>query len=166
MFAKSLTLLPYPLHLSFTKFLFILFFSVIVVSHFLLSMAGLLLWYIVSWRVKLRRMLRNGNILLFLSRFEKGFFPTRAFNYSLNIIQICDQTSTFVNSKNLYTYQTSFWKEHSKDFWMTKCFNKAMVTGMILINLQNAFLTIINYPWLTFSKNIRYWFFKACCQLV
>ena len=46
---------------------------------------------------------------------------------------IHNQTSTFLNSKNLlYTYQSGF----------RKGFDKGMMTGMILIDLQKAFDTI------------------------
>ena len=63
---------------------------------------------------------------------------------------IHDQTSTFLNSKNLlYTYQSGFRKKHSTDFCLSylndkilKGFDRGMMTGMILIDLQKAFDTI------------------------
>ena len=63
---------------------------------------------------------------------------------------IHDQTSTFLNSKNFtYTYQFGFPKKHSTDFCLSylndkilKYFDRSMMTGMILINLQKAFDTI------------------------
>ena len=56
---------------------------------------------------------------------------------------IHDQTSTFLNSKNLlYTYQSGFRKKHSTDFCLSylndkilKGFDRGMMTGMILIDL-------------------------------
>ena len=64
------------------------------------------------------------------------------------------QTSTFLNFKNLlYTYQSGFRKKHSTDFCLSY-----MMTGMILIDLQKAFHTVImtyfckNYT-LLFSRN-------------
>ena len=62
---------------------------------------------------------------------------------------IHDQTSTFLNSKNLlYTYQSGFRKKHSTDFCLSylndkilKGFDRGMMTG-ILIDLQKAFDTI------------------------
>ena len=61
-----------------------------------------------------------------------------------------NQTSTFLNSKSLqYTYQSGFRKKHSTDFCLSclkdnifKGFDKGMMTGMILIDLQKAFDTI------------------------
>ena len=63
---------------------------------------------------------------------------------------IHNQTSTFRNSKNLlYTYQSGFWKKHSTDFCLSylndkilKGFDKRLMTGMILIDLQKGFDTI------------------------
>ena len=63
---------------------------------------------------------------------------------------IHDQTSTFLNSKNFkYTYQFGFPKKHSTDFCLSylndkilKYFDRGMMAGMILINLQKAFDTI------------------------
>ena len=63
---------------------------------------------------------------------------------------IHDQTSTFLNSKkSLYTYQSGFRKKHSTDFCLSylnakilKGFDKDLMTGMILIDLQKAFDTI------------------------
>ena len=63
---------------------------------------------------------------------------------------IHDQTSNFLNSKNVsYTYQFGFPKKHSTDFCLSylndkilKYFDRGMMTGMILINLQKAFGTI------------------------
>ena len=63
---------------------------------------------------------------------------------------IHNQTSIFLNSKNLlYTYQSGFRKKHSKDFCLSylndkiiKSFDKGLMTGTILIDLQKAFYTI------------------------
>ena len=63
---------------------------------------------------------------------------------------IHDQTSTFLNSNNLlYTYQSGLPKKHSTDFCLSylndkilKGFDRGMMTGMILIELQKAFETI------------------------
>ena len=63
---------------------------------------------------------------------------------------IHDQTSTFLNSKKLlYTYQSGFRKKHSTDFCLSylngkilKGFDKGLMTGMILIDLQKTFDTI------------------------
>ena len=63
---------------------------------------------------------------------------------------IHDQTSTFLNSKNLlYTYQSGFRKKHSTDFCFSylndkilKGFDKGLMTGMNLIDHQKAFDTI------------------------
>ena len=85
---------------------------------------------------------------------------------------IHDQTSTFLNSKNLlYTYQSGFRKKHSTDFCLSylndkilKGFDKGMMTGMILIDLQKAFDTIDHDVLLQklyaigFSKHTVNWF--------
>ena len=63
---------------------------------------------------------------------------------------IHNQTSTFLNSKNLlYTYQSGFRKKHSTEFCLSylnnkilKGFDKGSMTLMILIDLQKAFDTI------------------------
>ena len=63
---------------------------------------------------------------------------------------IHDQTSTFLNSKQLlYTYQSGFRKKHSTDFCLSylndktlKGFDKGLMIGMILIDLGKAFETI------------------------
>ena len=63
---------------------------------------------------------------------------------------IHDQASTFLNLKHLlYTYQSGFQKEHTTNFCLSffndkilKDFDKAMMTGMILIDLQMVFDTI------------------------
>ena len=59
---------------------------------------------------------------------------------------IHDQTSTFLNSKNLSTYQPGFRKKHSTDFCLSylndkilEGFDEGLMTGMILIDLQKAF---------------------------
>ena len=62
---------------------------------------------------------------------------------------IHDQTSTFLNSRNLlYNYQSGFRKNHSTDFCLSflndkilKGFDQGLITGMILIDLQKAFDT-------------------------
>ena len=85
---------------------------------------------------------------------------------------IHDQTSTFLNSKNLlYTYQSGFQKKHSTDFCLSylndkilKGFDKGLMTGMILIDLQKAFDTIDHDVLLQklyaigFSKHTVNWF--------
>ena len=61
-----------------------------------------------------------------------------------------DQTSAFLNSRNLlYNYQSGFRKNHSTDFCLfilnekiLKVFDKGLITGMILIDLQKVFDTI------------------------
>ena len=63
---------------------------------------------------------------------------------------IHDETSTFLNSNNLlYTYQSGLRKKHSTDFCLSylndkilKSFDKGLMTGVILIDLQKAFDTI------------------------
>ena len=65
------------------------------------------------------------------------------------------QTSTFLNSEILlYIYQSGFWKKHSIDFCLSylndkilKGFDKGVITGMVLIDLQKAFerLTMVCY---------------------
>ena len=63
---------------------------------------------------------------------------------------IHDQTSTFLNSRNLlYYYQSGFCKNHSIDFCLSflndkilKRFDQGLITDMILIDLQKAFDTI------------------------
>ena len=63
------------------------------------------------------------------------------------------KTSTFLNSKNLlYTYQSIFRKKHSTDFCLSysndkilKGFDKGLMTGIILIDLQKAFDTTDYY---------------------
>ena len=85
---------------------------------------------------------------------------------------IHDQISTFLNSKQLlYTYQSVFRKKHSPDFClsylndkMLKSFDKRLMTGMILIDLQKAFDTIDHDVLLQklyvigFSKRTVNWF--------
>ena len=83
---------------------------------------------------------------------------------------IHDQTSTFLNSRNLlYNYQSGFRKNHSTDFCLSflndkilKGFDQGLITGMILIDLQKAFNTI-NHDILpqylyVFSKHSVNWF--------
>ena len=63
---------------------------------------------------------------------------------------IHDQTSTFLNSRNLlYNYQSGFRKNHSTDYCLSflndkilKGFDQGLMTGMILIDLQKAFDSI------------------------
>ena len=63
---------------------------------------------------------------------------------------IHDQTSTFLNSRNLlYNYQSGFRKNHSTDYCLSflndkilKGFDQGLMTGMILIDLQKAFDTV------------------------
>ena len=63
---------------------------------------------------------------------------------------IHEQTSSFLsNNQILYTYQSGFRKNHSTDSCLTflhdnilKGFDKGLMTGMILVDLQKAFDTI------------------------
>ena len=63
---------------------------------------------------------------------------------------IQEQTSSFFpNNEILYNYQWGFHKNQSADSWLTflhdkslKAFDKGLMTGMILVNLQKAFDTI------------------------
>ena len=85
---------------------------------------------------------------------------------------IHDQTSTFLNSRNLlYNYQSGFRKNHSTDYCLSflndkilKGFDQGLMTGIILIDLQKAFDTIIHdilqqklYA-IGFSKHSVNWF--------
>ena len=85
---------------------------------------------------------------------------------------IHDQTSAFLNSRNLlYSYQSGFRKNHSTDYCLSflndkilKGFDKGLITGMILIDLQKAFDTIAHDILLQklyaigFSKHSVNWF--------
>ena len=107
---------------------------------------------------------------------------TEASNYrSISLLQLIskviekvihDQTSTFLNSRNLlYNYQSGFCKNHSTDFCFSflnakilKGFNQGLITGMILIDLQKA-LDTVNHDILLqklyaigFSKHSVNWF--------
>ena len=91
--------------------------------------------------------------------YEKGSL-TEASNYrSISLLPLIskviekvihDQTSTFLNSRNLlYNYQSGFRKNHSTDYCLSflndkilKGFDQGLMTGMILIDLQKAFDTI------------------------
>ena len=93
---------------------------------------------------------------------------------TLEVIEkdIHDQTSAFLNSRNLlYKYQSGFRKNHSTDFCLSflndqilKGFNQVLITGMILIHLQKAFDTINHVMLLQklyaigFSKHSVNWF--------
>ena len=91
---------------------------------------------------------------------------------------IHDQTSTFLNSKNLlYNYQSGFRKKHSADFCLSylndkilKGFDRGTMTGMILIDLQKAFDTIDHDVLLQklcaigFSKHTANWFKSYLCN--
>ena len=100
-----------------------------------------------------------GNIAKLKPLYKKGFAtepcdyrPISLLPLISKVIEevIHNQTSTFLNSKNLlYTYQYGFRKKHSTDFCLSylndkilKGFDKGMMTGMILIDLQKAFDTI------------------------
>ena len=88
---------------------------------------------------------------------------------------IHDQTSAFLNSRNLlYNYQSGFRKNHSTDFCISflndkilKGFDQGLITGMILIDLQKAFDTIDHEILLQklyaigFSKHSVNWF-RSC----
>ena len=85
---------------------------------------------------------------------------------------IHDQTSTFLNSRNLlYNYQSGFRKNRSTDFCLPffndkilKGFDQGLITAMILIDLQKAFDTIVHDILLQklyaigFSKHSVNWF--------
>ena len=61
-----------------------------------------------------------------------------------------DQISTFLKLRNLLdTYQSGFWKKHVTDFCFSYLkgkiandFDKSMITGMTLIDLEKVFNTI------------------------
>ena len=80
---------------------------------------------------------------------------------------IHEQISSFLsNNEVLYNYQSGFWKTHSTDSCLTflhdkilKGFDKGLMTGMILIDLQKAF-DAIDHDILTIEKIERYWFLK------
>ena len=63
---------------------------------------------------------------------------------------IHEQTSSYLsNNERLYNYQSGFQKNHSTDSCLTflydkilKGFDKGLITGMILVDLQKAFDTI------------------------
>ena len=112
----------------------------------------------------------------------KSFLKTHPCNYRpaslLPLISrviekaIHDQTSTFMSLKNLLrTYQSVFREKHSTGFCLSylnykilEGFDKGMMTGMILINLQKTFDTIDNGELLQklfvigFSKHTVDWF--------
>ena len=83
-----------------------------------------------------------------------------------------DQTSTFLNSKKLlYKYQSAFREKHSMDFCLSylnnktlKRFDKGIMTGMILFDLQMAFDTIDHsvllqkFYAISFSNHTVNWF--------
>ena len=85
---------------------------------------------------------------------------------------IHDQPSLFLNSKQLlYTYQSGFRKKHSRDSCLSylndkilKGFDKGLMTGMILTDLQKAFDTIDHdvllkkFYAIGFSKHTVNWF--------
>ena len=85
---------------------------------------------------------------------------------------IQDQTSTFLNPRNLlYTYQSGFRKKHSTGFCLSylndkilKGLDKGLMTAMILIDLQKAFDTTDHDVLLKklyaigFSKHTVNWF--------
>ena len=85
---------------------------------------------------------------------------------------IHDQTSAFLNSRNLpYNYQSGFRKNHSTDYCLSflndkilKGFDQGLILSMILIDFQKAFDTIDHdillqklYA-LAFSKHSVNWF--------
>ena len=85
---------------------------------------------------------------------------------------IHDQTSAFLNSRNLlYIYQSGFRKNHSTDYCFSllndkilEGFDQGLMTGIILIDLQKVFDTIIHdilqqklYA-IGFSKHSVNWF--------
>ena len=85
---------------------------------------------------------------------------------------IQDQTSSFLNSRNLqYNYQSGFHKNHSTDFCLyffndkiLKSFDQGLITGMIVIDLQKQFDAIEHNILLQklyafcFSKHSVNWF--------
>ena len=80
---------------------------------------------------------------------------------------IHDQTSAFINSRNLlYNYQSGFCKNHSTDFYFSllnekvlNVFDQGLMTDMILIDLQKVFAAIDYYLHaIGFSKHSVKWF--------
>ena len=88
---------------------------------------------------------------------------------------IHEQTSSFLsNNELLYNYQSGFQKNHSTDSCLTflhdkilKGFDKGLMTGMILVDLQKAFDTIDhdillkNLSAIGFSNHTIGWFKKS-----
>ena len=109
---------------------------------------------------------------LFLIHLLKYYYHVQQKRVKSRNRVIHDQTSTFLNSRNLlYNYQSGFRKNHSNDFCLSflnnkilKGFNQCLITGMILIDLQKGFDTI-NHDILlqklyaiSFSKHSVNWF--------
>ena len=109
---------------------------------------------------------------LFLIHLLKYYYHVQQKRVKSRNRVIHDQTSTFLNSRNLlYNYQSGFRKNHSNDFCLSflnnkilKGFNQGLITGMILIDLQKGFDTI-NHDILlqklyaiSFSKHSVNWF--------
>ena len=84
-----------------------------------------------------------------------------------------EQTTKFLNDNNIfYKYQSGFRNNHSTDLFLSllnddkilKGFDNGVYTGLILIDLQKAFDTIIHkillekLPPIGFSKNIISWY--------
>ena len=87
---------------------------------------------------------------LFLIHLLKYYYHVQQKRVKSRNRVIHDQTSTFLNSRNLlYNYQSGFRKNHSTDFCLSflndkilKGFDQGLITGMILIDLQKAFDTV------------------------
>ena len=118
-------------------------------------------------RAKLKPMYKKGSLTE-----ASNYRPISLLPLISKVIEkvIHDQTSTFLNSRNLlYNYQSGFRKNHSTDFCLSflndkilKGFDQGLITGMILIDLQKAFNTI-NHDILpqylyVFSKHSVNWF--------
>ena len=104
----------------------------------------------------------------------KNFRPIYLLPLISKVIEriIYDQTMEFLsNNKILYKFQSGFRKNHSTDFCLSYLtdnissgFEKGLMTGMILIDLQKAFDTINHeilikkMPYLGFSNQSIKWF--------
>ena len=118
---------------------------------------------------KLKPLLKKGS-----KTDPKNFRPISLLSLISKVIEriIYDQTMEFLsNNKILYKFQSGFCKNHSTDFCLSYLtdnissgFEKGLLTGMILIDLQKAFDTIDHeilikkMPYLGFSNQSIKWF--------